>query len=282
MNTQIDFMKLLETTLNAKMVPNYESNLNKNMSSLQEEDIGLLFTHQKLFIQETHINITEIIESREESGESLSSNNTNTINTNTNNTNTNNINTTNNNKSYCIDLDNVLAWTGITHKSRAKHLLEKHFIINQDYIIIPGKSVTEGNVKKPRGGHNKEIILLTMKTFQLLSLRADTIKSNQLFEYYLSLEQVILKTIKDETYELTSKKTQEGDFLHTVDEIVPLLCSNKRSIVNHLMKNYKEKIHYTYGYNGEYLLSEYTFCMIKMSFPLRNNYLLNVTSKTIV
>ena len=67
---------------------------------------------------------------------------------------------------FVIDLDNVWKWLGFQQKYHAKYLLEKQFIINNDYkIFAPEASWAKKNV---RGGHNKEIIMLNVDTFKKL------------------------------------------------------------------------------------------------------------------
>ena len=63
---------------------------------------------------------------------------------------------------YIIDLDNIWNWLGFNQKSNAKHSLQKNFIINVDYkIFAPEHSGAK------QGGHNKEIIMLNMHTFDI-------------------------------------------------------------------------------------------------------------------
>ena len=45
--------------------------------------------------------------------------------------------------------------------------------------------------KEGRGGHNKEIIMMTIKTFKLMCLKAGTKKSNEIHEYYVKMEKVL-------------------------------------------------------------------------------------------
>jgi hypothetical protein len=64
---------------------------------------------------------------------------------------------------FVIDLDNIWKWLGFKQKVNAKTLLEKNFVINNDYI-----NKVENSNKKKHGGHNKETILLNIKTFKPL------------------------------------------------------------------------------------------------------------------
>ena len=65
-------------------------------------------------------------------------------------------------KDFVIDLDNVWKWMGFSQKDASKRVLDKNFIIDNDYKVLVHQPVDQ---KKGRGGHNKEIIMLTVKTF---------------------------------------------------------------------------------------------------------------------
>jgi len=56
--------------------------------------------------------------------------------------------------------------------------------------------VSEQDNNEKRGGHNKEIISMNVKTFKLLCLKANTRKSNEIHNYFVSLELLIQKNIK--------------------------------------------------------------------------------------
>ena len=79
-------------------------------------------------------------------------------------------------KDFVIDLDNVWKWLGFNQKVKAKSLLERHFIINRDYKILLNDQVKQ--TTNTRGGHNKEIFMLSVKTFKSLCLKAGTKKAD--------------------------------------------------------------------------------------------------------
>ena len=78
-------------------------------------------------------------------------------------------------------------------------LLEKFFTIDLDYIFF---APATAGAKKGRGGHNKETILMTIKTFKKLCLKADTKKAEQIHEYYINLEEILQEVINEESSEL--------------------------------------------------------------------------------
>ena len=103
------------------------------------------------------------------------------------------------NKDFVIDLDNIWKWLGFQQKYHCKMLLEKFFTIDLDYIFF---APAVAGAKKGRGGHNKETILMTIKTFKKLCLKADTKKAEQIHEYYINLEETLQEVINEESSEL--------------------------------------------------------------------------------
>ena len=103
---------------------------------------------------------------------------------------------------FIIDLDNVWKWLGFSTKQKAKILLEKNFIIDIDYKLLVNQQVKQDFDNKKHGGHNKEIFMLTIKTFKLLCIKADTVKANEIHEYFVKLEEILHETIEEESNEL--------------------------------------------------------------------------------
>jgi hypothetical protein len=69
---------------------------------------------------------------------------------------------------FVIDLDNIWIWLGFSQKAMAKRSLEKYFIIDKDYKVLLCRSAEQTNDTK--GGHNKQIILLNIRTFTPLKI----------------------------------------------------------------------------------------------------------------
>jgi hypothetical protein len=101
---------------------------------------------------------------------------------------------------FVIDLDNVWKWIGFSQKVKAKVLLEKYFIINNDYKILLSHAGKQDF--HTHGGNNKEIIMLTIKTFKLFCLKAGTKKADQIHEYYVKLEETLQEVVQEESDEL--------------------------------------------------------------------------------
>jgi hypothetical protein len=106
---------------------------------------------------------------------------------------------------FVIDLDNVWKWLSFCQKQRAKELLEKNFVINKDYKCL---LTLESEQKKGRGGHNKEIIMLTINAFKRLCLKAGTKKADEIHEYYIKMEKVLQDILFEECNALTEQVKQ--------------------------------------------------------------------------
>ena len=105
-----------------------------------------------------------------------------------------------NKNDFVIDLDDIWEWLGFNQKYAAKRVLEKNFTLDKDFKISftsPGE-----RLNKPRGGNNKETIMMNVKTFKLLCLKSGTKKADQIHEYYITLEETLQDVIHEETSEL--------------------------------------------------------------------------------
>jgi hypothetical protein len=112
----------------------------------------------------------------------------------------------NNKTDFVIDLDKIWKWLGFSQKVNAKTLLEKQFTLDKDYIkssLLLQQKQTEHS----KGGHNREIYLLSVDTFKKFCLKAGTKKADEIHEYYIKLEGLIQEIIKDECNELKNKLT---------------------------------------------------------------------------
>jgi hypothetical protein len=131
---------------------------------------------------------------------------------------------------FVIDLDNVWKWLGFSQKDAAKRILIKQFGIDNDYKFllhskveqVPNNLALEGfKAKKSHGGHNKEIIMLTVKTFKSLCLKAGTKKADEIHDYYLKMEEIIHKVVQEESDELKIQLDQKDKELEQAkNEIV--------------------------------------------------------------
>jgi len=98
---------------------------------------------------------------------------------------------------FVIDLDNIWNWLGFTRKDSAKKCLEKYFKQELDYQIV-FRQLAENLTS----GRPKEKIMLNIKTFKKMCLKANTTKSNEIHDYYIKLEELLHELINEETNEL--------------------------------------------------------------------------------
>jgi hypothetical protein len=133
---------------------------------------------------------------------------------------------------FVIDLDKIWQWLGFSNKDKAKRLLEKSFLLDNDYkcLLTP-----KGEQKNGRGGHNIIKVMMTVKTFKSFCLKADTKKADEIHEYYMKLEETLHEVINEETTEL---KNQLENVLITSEKQTTEL---KNQLENVLITTEKEK-----------------------------------------
>jgi hypothetical protein len=112
---------------------------------------------------------------------------------------------------FVVDLDDVWKWLGFSTKQKAKLLLEKQFINENDYKSLLNQQVKQTDQTK--GGHNKETIMLTIRTFKLFCLKAGTKKAEQIHEYYIKLEELLQEIVQEESNELKLQLEQKTNQL---------------------------------------------------------------------
>lgn len=133
---------------------------------------------------------------------------------------------------FIIDLDEIWKWLGFYQKENAKRLLEKSFTLNIDYKCLP---IPKDEQKKGRGGHNREIIMMTINTFKSFCLKADTKKADEIHNYYMKLEEMLYELVEEETVEL--KNQLQNVFIESEKEKIEL----KNQLQNVFIENEKEK-----------------------------------------
>lgn len=116
-------------------------------------------------------------------------------------------------RDFVIDLDNVWKWLGFSQKDAAKRLLEKNFIEDTDYKI---SGSLERKQKDARGGHNKEVIMLTINAFKRFCLKAGTKKSDEIHEYYIKMEKTLQEVVMEECQALAEQLKNTKKELETI------------------------------------------------------------------
>jgi len=110
---------------------------------------------------------------------------------------------------FVIDLDNVWKWLDFNQKSNAKRVLEKNFIVDTDYKILLLKSDEQDSDNKKHGGHNIQKVMMTIKTFKLFCIKAETTKAKEIHEYFVKLEEILQQTIEEESNELKQQLSEQ-------------------------------------------------------------------------
>jgi len=119
---------------------------------------------------------------------------------------------------YVIDLDDVWKWLGFAQKVNAKTLLEKLFIVDKDYK----KSLLQQQKQSlhTKGGHNKETIMLNIKTFKLFCIKTGTKKADEIHDYFLKMEQIIQEVVHEESNELKNQLQIKNEEIVEKEKII--------------------------------------------------------------
>jgi len=114
---------------------------------------------------------------------------------------------------FVIDLDDIWSWLGFSRKNDSKKLLEKHFKSEIDYKIVL-RQVPQNL----QGGRPSEKIMMTIKTFKKMCLKANTSKANEIHEYYIKLEETLHEVIDEESNELRLQLEMKDEIIQMKDE----------------------------------------------------------------
>jgi len=88
---------------------------------------------------------------------------------------------------FVIDLEIIAKWLGIERKGNLKDTLQKSYRKNIDFCLLLARQ------KQTRGGHNYEIILLTVACFKKIAIRSKSVMGEKVVDYYLALERLIVE-----------------------------------------------------------------------------------------
>ena len=129
---------------------------------------------------------------------------------------------------FVVDLDNVWKWLGFQQKVNAMTLLEKQFKIDIDY-----KNLTKSDAPKIKmnGGQNKQTIMLTVRCFKSLCLKAQTKKASEIHEYYMKMEEVLHQVVDEETDELKQQLEQKNAVIMEKDSVIQSTKKEKQRAV---------------------------------------------------
>ena len=146
----------------------------------------------------------------------------------------------NNTNSYVVNLDNVYKWIGFNTKGTAKRLLIKYFEDKKDYIINKPLDRPVKRLEVINGGQNKEEILLTINCFKKFCMKANTKEADNIYNYYIKLEDVMTKYVEIKQKRLLEEKEI---LLQIKDNEYLKIIENKDKIIKEKdvkIKNIKE------------------------------------------
>jgi len=127
---------------------------------------------------------------------------------------------------FVVDLDSVWKWLGFQQKYHAKTVLEKNFALNIDYknssslIFNPETETNNTKQEEKWGGQNRQIVMLTIKCFKSLCLKAQTKKASEIHEYYMKMEETLHQIVEEETDELRLQLEQKENIILEKDNAI--------------------------------------------------------------
>jgi hypothetical protein len=156
---------------------------------------------------------------------------------------------------FVIDLDNIWKWLGFGQKINAKRVLEKNFVVNVDYKNLLCQLAKQDNDNKKHGGHNKELIYLTIKTFKLFCIKAETKKANEIHEYFIKLEEILQQTIEEESNEFKLQLQEAKQEIEKIEnqknqEIEQIEEKNKKEMNEKVQKEKEKMLLRDFGSSG--------------------------------
>ena len=126
-------------------------------------------------------------------------------------------------KDFVVDLDNVWKWMGFSQKYNTERIIEKYFKEGIDYTkhapqiggarLEKESLLTRSRKRTEHGGHNIKKIMMTIKCFKSLCLKAQTKKASEIHEYYMKMEEVLHEVIEEEGTELKQQMEEQKRLL---------------------------------------------------------------------
>ena len=102
---------------------------------------------------------------------------------------------------FLIDLDQIYGFIGFSRKDPAKRLLLNHFEKNKDFQIECSSPPIGGLDEQHHKNGNKEIIKLTIKCFKKFCMKAATKRSETIYDYYITMEEIVNEYIENKITE---------------------------------------------------------------------------------
>ena len=151
---------------------------------------------------------------------------------------------------YPINLENVFHMIGFANKGNAMKTIKSNFTLDEDYklLIIPRE-------KKQNAGRSEHEIMLNVDTFKSLCMLAKTDKGKEIRKYYVKLENIHNKIIKQEIEQqnqLLIEQLENKDLEKKREVEMTLKNSfNKRCLVYLIKIILNDEIIYKFGYTDD-------------------------------
>jgi phage anti-repressor protein len=104
-------------------------------------------------------------------------------------------------KDFPINLEHVYKMIGFANKGNAMKTIKSNFVVDEDYKSLLFRTEKQNENAENRGGHNKEDIMLNVDTFKNLCMIVKTDKGKAIRKYYVKLENIYNRLIKEEMKE---------------------------------------------------------------------------------
>ena len=151
---------------------------------------------------------------------------------------------------YPINLENVFHMIGFANKGNAMKTIKNNFTLDEDYklLIIPRE-------KKQNAGRSEHEIMLNIDTFKNLCMIAKTDKGKEIRKYYVKLENIHNKIVKEEIEQqkhllLTQLENKELEKKREV-EMTLKNSFNKRCLVYLIKIILNDETIYKFGYTDD-------------------------------
>lgn len=134
---------------------------------------------------------------------------------------------------FVVDFDTVWGWLGYDRKMNAKTLLIKNFKEDVDFVIV-NLATANAVARSNHGGHNKEQILLNIRTFKKFCMKSRAEKADEIHDYFVLFEELVHETVMEESHKLTEmvrlgdEKNQELTEELTTKREETLIIDNER------------------------------------------------------
>jgi phage anti-repressor protein len=149
---------------------------------------------------------------------------------------------------YPINLEDVYKMIGFANKGNAMKTIKNNFIKDEDYRVF--FHMEKNLTSKDLGGRPSENVMLNADTFKNLCMIAKTDKGKEIRKYYVKLENIYNKIIKEEIEEQKNLLEQQKHLTKSEVEKTLKTSYNKRKVL-YLIKIYENDNLYKFGYTDD-------------------------------